>query len=188
MKDYELTDIALTLLAVIGKTPMNGYKLIKILSSTVKESTVYAALRNLEKKGLISGEIRHETNMPAKKVYSLTEEGRRLLEYNLVNSLESLESSSSSFEKAIKFICTISKGEAVKAVQRHRKKLEQELSHLQSIYSEYRINNSIPFTVKVLTRQMIKKRQVELDTLNELQKGIEWDREWNHFPLDFMHV
>ncbi len=192
--EKDLTDINLTLLAIISAKPLNAYRIIKAMERAegglfyIKESTLYSSLRNMEKKGLILGEYKSESNMPAKKVYSLTEKGREVLEKKLVSSLENLESNVTSFEKAINFICTISKGEAVKAIQKHRNRLESELAVLRSRFSEYRTDGSVPFTVKVLTRQMIKKRQVELDTLNELQKEIEWDRSWDYFPSDLMLV
>ncbi len=195
MRELNMTDTTLTLLALIAAKPLNPYRINKALSGIendkfykIKESTCYASIRLLEKNGLISGESRQESNMPAKKIYSLTEEGRRILQENLVMLLSNLENTSSSFEKAITFICSITKAEAIKAIQKHKKKLESDLEILRNQFSEYRLKSDVPFTVKILKRQMIKKRQVELDTLNELKKEIEWDQKWDHYPVDIMKI
>jgi len=191
MVEVTLNDTSLTLLAIIRDRPLNPYRISKVLAAgvkgqlvTIKESTCYAAIRSLERNGLISAEIQQSSNMPMKKVYSITGKGKSKLEDYLVRSLSSLESTASAFEKSIGFICSISRGEAIQAIQKHKSALEVELEALQNRYAETRTNREVSFASRILTRQMVKKRQVELDTLNELKKAIEWEREWDYSPVD----
>ncbi len=188
-----MNDTAITLLAFIGNKPSNPYRINKALAGSgetnlfsIKESTCYASIRILEQQGLIEGHMQRNSNMPAKKVYSITPEGKKSLEDYLVQTLADLEESHSSFEKAIHFICSIPRGEAVKAIQKHRKRLEADIESLRSRYEHDRMMHAIPFTTRILTRQLLKKRQVELDTLNELKKEIEWNERWDYFPVDMV--
>ncbi len=185
-----MNDTTITLLAFIGNKPSNPYRINKVLAGSgetnpfsIKESTCYASIRALERQGLIEGHIQRTSNMPAKTVYSITPEGKKSLEDYLVQTLADLEESHSSFEKAIHFICSIPRGEAVKAIQRHRTRLEADIESLRSRYEQNRMMRTIPFTTRIFTRQLLKKRQVELDTLNELKKEIEWNERWDYFPM-----
>lgn len=191
MVEVKLNDTSLTLLAIIRDRPLNPYRISKVLAEgvngqlvSIKESTCYAAIRSLERHGMISADIQQSSNMTMKKVYSITEKGKSKLEDYLVRSLSSLESTASAFEKSIGFICSISRGAAIQAIQKHQSALEVELEALQNRNAENRTNRRVSFASRILTRQMVKKRQVELDTLNELKKAIEWEREWDYSPVD----
>ncbi len=191
MKEKELTDTTLTLLALIGNKPLNPYRINKVLAKSgntypfhIKESTCYASIRSLERQELIEGRLERNSNMPARKIYSITPKGRKKLEKYLVHTLAGLENEPSSFEKAIHFICSIPRSEAVKAIQKHRTILEADIDALRSRYEQERVQYGIPFTSKILTRRLLKKKQVELDTLNELKKEIEWNERWDYFPMN----
>ncbi len=192
MGTSDLTDTTLTLLALIGNKPVNPYRINKVLAGSsgtipfsIKESTCYASMRTLERKGLIAGNLYRNSSMPAKKIYSITAAGQKKLSEHLVQTLTNLEEASSSFEKAIHFICSIPRGEAVQAIQRHRTILENDMELLRSRYEAERLKRHVPFTTRILTRRLLKKRQVELDTLNELKKEIEWSERWDYSPFNF---
>ncbi|MFQ5934064.1 MAG: PadR family transcriptional regulator [Dehalococcoidia bacterium] len=72
------------LLALIGRSPMYGYSLIKEVQKRTagrlkfKEGTIYPALHRLEQDDLIKGEWVSVNGME-RRYYSLTEEGERIL-------------------------------------------------------------------------------------------------------------
>ena len=79
------SDLDTMILAVLRTESMHGYeiaKAIKLRSSDVLkvgEGQLYPALHILEKDGLVKAEWEQQQGKPAKKIYSLTEEGAKKL-------------------------------------------------------------------------------------------------------------
>jgi len=80
-RDLVKGDLPALVLAVLSKQPLHGYGIVrevKLLSDdalTMKEATLYPALRVLEQDGLIVGEWQPQEKGAARKVYTLTEKG-----------------------------------------------------------------------------------------------------------------
>lgn len=73
------------LLTLLGRGPTHGYELLERLPTLVGDErvdvgNVYRALRRLEEEGLVSSEWRANLPGPAKRTYTLTDEGRAVLE------------------------------------------------------------------------------------------------------------
>ncbi|MDO4281459.1 MAG: PadR family transcriptional regulator [Peptococcaceae bacterium] len=80
--------IDLIVLGMLKKAPMSAYEIQKLveyrnISKWVKISTpsIYKKTIQLEKKGLIKGEVVKPGKMPEKSVYSLTEAGEKEFEH-----------------------------------------------------------------------------------------------------------
>lgn len=78
-----LSKPAMLLLGIIYEKPLNAYEITKLLAYmnvkwwfNIADSTVYATLKNSEKRGLIKGAAEKVGNMPDRTVYSLTEKGK----------------------------------------------------------------------------------------------------------------
>ena len=81
-----MATIDLIVLGILKKEPMGAYDIQKLveyrnISKWVKISTpsIYKKAIQLEEKGFIKGEIVKEGKMPEKAVYSLTDEGVKLM-------------------------------------------------------------------------------------------------------------
>jgi DNA-binding PadR family transcriptional regulator len=73
------------LLKLLAEGPTHGYELLERLPPVVGEErvdvgNVYRALRALEQEGLVSSEWRADLPGPAKRTYTLTDDGRAVLE------------------------------------------------------------------------------------------------------------
>jgi len=77
------------LLSLIGELPMYGYQIIKELEKRsqgylkVKESTIYSALRRLERQGLVLSSWQQVARSQKRRCYKLTEKGRQILSEKL---------------------------------------------------------------------------------------------------------
>ncbi|HEY7729966.1 MAG TPA: PadR family transcriptional regulator [Gaiellaceae bacterium] len=72
------------LLALLSERPTHGYELLERLPALVGEErldvgNLYRVLRGLEQEGLVTSEWRADLPGPAKRTYTLTAEGHRLL-------------------------------------------------------------------------------------------------------------
>lgn len=74
-----------SLLAALVHGPASGYDLSKLFDSGMSDfwrassQQIYAELRKLDEQGLIEGEVSKRENRPQRRVYELTEAGRRKL-------------------------------------------------------------------------------------------------------------
>jgi PadR family transcriptional regulator PadR len=89
------------LLLLLSRGPTHGYELLECLPELLGEDrvdvgNVYRALRALEEDGLVESEWQAELPGPAKRTYTLTDDGRGALEAWL-ESLESLRTALGSF-------------------------------------------------------------------------------------------
>src|SRR5215469_8409813 len=76
-------EVRLALLSMLGEAPMHGYELMKRLAERsggiyrASAGTIYPTLQQLEDEGLVASETQE-----GKKIYRLTDSGRRELERN----------------------------------------------------------------------------------------------------------
>jgi len=89
------------LLRLLADGPTHGYELLERLPALVGEErvdvgNVYRALRGLEQEGLVVSEWQPALPGPAKRTYTLTDEGRAVLE-RWLESLRNLQDDLGSF-------------------------------------------------------------------------------------------
>ena len=89
------------LLLLLSQGPTHGYELLERLPDVLREDkvdvgNVYRALRALEDDGLVESEWQADLPGPAKRTYTLTDDGRAALS-SWLDSLESLRESLGSF-------------------------------------------------------------------------------------------
>lgn len=77
--------IKFVVLGYIGWQPSTGYDLKRIISDSEtlpwsgNSNQIYRALVDLHKDGFVSLEVEQQASLPAKKIYSITEEGQNAL-------------------------------------------------------------------------------------------------------------
>jgi PadR family transcriptional regulator PadR len=89
------------LLVLLSNGPTHGYELLERLPALVGDErvdvgNVYRALRSFEDEGLVSSEWSGDLPGPTKRTYTLTDEGRTVLDA-WVGSLEQLRDSLTTF-------------------------------------------------------------------------------------------
>ena len=113
-----------TLLGFLNYGPLTGYELKKLFDSSVAHfwsaelSQIYPTLKQLEAEGLVAMEVEAQDDRPNRKVYSITEDGRReLLEW--LASPVALEAAREPLLINVFFAASLPKGDLL-AVLRHR--------------------------------------------------------------------
>ncbi len=86
MTDLRRGSIKVLVLSLLAEEAMYGYQIAKELERRsegyfgFKEGTLYPLLHRLEKEGLVRGEWQVVEKGPSRKYYSVTPEGRKVLE------------------------------------------------------------------------------------------------------------
>ena len=135
-----LSKPATLLLGLIWNKPLNAYEIIKLLKYmnvkwwlNIADSTVYATLKTLEKRALISGSSEKVGNMPDRTVYTITENGTKELRDTLKKSILQLDYDTNVFSIAAFFLNLFEPEEQamllqqrIEILQKYRKGIEKQ--------------------------------------------------------------
>lgn len=87
-----MTDAELIILSLVAERPQHGYEIQQVIESRkmrqwvgIGFSSVYYLLNKLEEEGLLHGQS--EASRPARKIYTLTDAGRNILQTTLTDRL-----------------------------------------------------------------------------------------------------
>lgn len=86
MTDLRRGSTQVLVLSLLAEEPMYGYRIAKELERRsegyfdFKEGTLYPLLHRMEKEGLVKGKWQVVERGPSRKYYSLTQEGKKVLE------------------------------------------------------------------------------------------------------------
>lgn len=138
MKGKALTDSELLVLGLVAERPRHGYELEQTLIgrgmrewTQIGFSSIYFVLGQLEKKGLVvAGK---QASAKAKKSFSITDTGRRVLEKETLEALVTIRSSFSPLLLGLLHWPVLRRDEALGALQRRGELIGQELARLETI-------------------------------------------------------
>ncbi|MDE7333505.1 MAG: PadR family transcriptional regulator [Lachnospiraceae bacterium] len=144
-----LSKPATLLMGIIYEKPVNAYEITKLLDYMnirwwfhIADSTVYATLKTLERKGLIDGTVERTGNMPDRTIYSLTGKGESELKDTIRKSLVQINYDTNIFTIAA-FFMDILESEEKKDL------LERRLTALQSYLAGISRQNSVAWKQEV---------------------------------------
>jgi DNA-binding PadR family transcriptional regulator len=188
MKDQTLSNIAITVLALVSEKPMGAYDMVGIMEKAnferwlpASSSSIYTMAKTLEKRSLIKGTQVKEGNMPEKTVYAITAAGKTALEENLGRCLESEDAHNAGFDIGMLFMCHLRKESVMPLLQRRISRLKTDLGinaqHLQAAER----NAAMPFIGPMLISHNRLLKEAELRLTIELISRIERTDAWHHF-------
>ncbi len=129
----------LAVLSLVGAGAKYGYEINRILDHRgyhnwvdIRMSSVYKALSELEKRGLIAGRKSDKELQPAKKTYVITSKGRKELKRQVTQTLSDPPQAHTMFDLGMSAIWALTESEALSALRRYRDHLEQAKEFLAS--------------------------------------------------------
>ncbi len=168
MAKNELVSLALLTIA-----PMHAYAFSAIVDdmgmehwAQVSRASLYAALGRLEKRGAIAVHTDKVDNMPERKVYSITSEGKALFETELQEAISTVHKSEPSlFHLGVNFFFGIPAERGITLASKRIETLEQGLMAIQQKY-ELVQKESIE-SAQVTLRAALKHATAELEACRE---------------------
>lgn len=136
-----LTPANTFMLGLIANAPCNPYdivarfeynKLLYILS--IPESTIYGNIRTMCKKGYIQYETRQDGNMPAKKMYTITESGFEELKASVAHYLSSYSYDWGGFSVSLLLMHHFTKEELLQFLNKRKDSILELLKERECAY------------------------------------------------------
>ena len=156
-----LSKSATMIMGLINTSPLNAYEIVKQLQwmnikywYNIADSTVYATIKSIEKKGYISGTVEKEGNMPDKTIYTLTDNGRDELRKTLSNSIITFDYDANIFSIAAFFIDFFEPDKQKRLLEQRLENLNKYLRGIENQITETWENQVAPFHVANVNRMM----------------------------------
>jgi DNA-binding PadR family transcriptional regulator len=134
-------DVKSMLLGFLMRSSMTGYELKKAFSisfsffSGLSYGSIYPALKKMEQEGLITMQLQIQDSAPNRKIYTITDAGRKAF----IDSLRapfSFERSKSLFLTKLFFFAYLSPDERIAATTKHLESIEEVHRELEAARPE----------------------------------------------------
>lgn len=175
-----LSKLATLILGILSERERNPYDITKMLSDMqtrkwlpLADSTVYATINNLKKRGLINGRQERSGNLPEKTIYNITPEGEFELHSSITAYLEEDASSSSGFDIGILLMHNLSKPEILMKLKKKLERLEANAYTVRKqIFNLEMDTTRIAFTSLAMLKHRLHLMEAEIKTVKELIKEL----------------
>ena len=169
----------LVVLGLLFEQDRYGYEIIQEVKArdfeqwaNINPASIYNHLNKLEKSGALSSRLEKVGNSPERKVYSITEEGRKLLSDMVVEALSSDSCADYAIGAlGIGFAYCADEQAALGAIQSKLAALEGVIGRLAAESEEYQ--ELIPLNWLLLIENAIVQVKSDQDILNKLKEAIE---------------
>ncbi|HOI29011.1 MAG TPA: PadR family transcriptional regulator [Melioribacteraceae bacterium] len=175
-----LSKLATLILGILSEKERNPYEITKMLEylNTKKwlplaDSTVYATINNLKKRGLISGRIEKLSNLPEKTIYNITPEGEFELQESVTGFLSEDNYQPTNFDIGILLMNNLSKAEILIKLKKKLERLESNAFDIRKqVFAFERDANKIAFTSLSMLKHRLHISEAEIKTIKELIKEL----------------
>ncbi len=174
-----LSKLSTLVLGTLAASKKNPYEIIRFLKSneinkwfSIADSTVYATINSLKKKGLISGEKLKEGNFPEKTVYSITAVGEYELHHAIAKYIEQGDLNSTEFDIGILLMHNLSKHELLNMLKSKLEKLEANSFDWRKKIVNNEMNFNKSFTGITILKHRLYLAEAEMKTIKEIIKEV----------------
>lgn len=167
-KIKSITDAELALLSLLAEQPMHGYQIEQIIEergmrewTQIGFSSIYYVLEKMKKKTWVSSELSQGSGKgPARQVYKLTNEGRKIWKVSVLEALGNPHRAFTNFYLGLANLLFIEKEEALAAVKLYREHLIERRENLDQKLTSY--DPALSWEVEVMFDYGLEKIKSEL--------------------------
>jgi DNA-binding PadR family transcriptional regulator len=175
-----LSKLATLILGILAERERNPYDITKMLTELqtkrwlpLADSTVYATINTLKKKGLIIGRTEKLSNLPEKTIYSISPEGEYELHSSITAYLEEEATSTSGFDVGILLMHNLSKPEVLLKLKKKLERLEANSYNIRKQILAFEMDQSkVAFTSLSMLKHRNHLIEADLKTIRELIKEL----------------
>lgn len=168
-----MTDAELTLLSLLAEAPRTGDDVQQLIQErglrdwlAIGFSSVYYQLNRLERQGLLQSQLRPDGHRPPRKVYTLTDAGRGILQTALVHLLQQPGGLGSGFELGLAHLHVLPPAQVYHALTHHRDTLRTQAAAVRRAWDRQK-NDSAPPHVAALYTHSLTRMDSELQWLDQ---------------------
>ncbi len=178
-----MTDAELVLLSLVAEGPQHGYQIQQAIDerglrewTAIGFSSVYYVLNKLEHDGLLSSKLAPSERGPTRKVYQLTDAGRRILQTAIADLLSTPHDLGSDFVLGLANMHHLRPDQVRHALDAYESRLRSHVAELNRARSERTHNPKIqPLAIRAIYDYSLRLALTELEWLAEFRQA--WEAE-----------
>jgi DNA-binding PadR family transcriptional regulator len=168
-----MTDAELTILSLLAEGPRFGHEVQRVIDErglrewlTVGFSSVYYILNKLESRNLLQSELRATGRTPGRKVYSLTEAGRGVLQTAVSDLLRQPRSLGTGFELGLANLSALKPRQVYRVMVQHQAELKERLDAVERSYARQQGDEDMSMHIAALYTHSIALMKAELEWMS----------------------
>ncbi len=173
-----ISNIETAILGLVCEEPRYGYELEKVIKeremrnwTEIGFSSIYYVLKRLEKKGYINSRIKDVKGKPSRRIYNITDEGRRILHNKIKFNLSNYEKIKSNFDLGIAYMKFLPPVEIFNCLREYIESIDNRLDFLEDKL-DYMRKIDAPFHVIALFTRPIAHLKAEKTWIEKLMEEI----------------
>ncbi|MCW3999128.1 MAG: PadR family transcriptional regulator [Candidatus Bathyarchaeota archaeon] len=146
-----ISNMETAILGLICEKPMHGYEIEKTIEernmrywTEISLPSIYKVLTKLEKKSLITSEIKLSKNNIAQKIYTITPQGQQTLKSSLIEILSNVEKTIWRVDLAVANLCFLSKQEVQTSLQKYIASIDESIAIYRQVEAFFQQRNYPP--------------------------------------------
>jgi len=165
-----MTDAELTILSLVAETPRYGYEIQQVIDErglrewlTIGFSSLYYILNKLERQNMLTGQLQPDGRGPARKVYSITEAGRGILQTAVSDLLRQPRSLGSGFELGLVNLRSLKPRQVYIVLRHHQTDLKLGLEQVEKAWERHQEDHPEGDHITALYTHSIAMMRAELE-------------------------
>jgi DNA-binding PadR family transcriptional regulator len=172
-----MTNAELAVLSLVAERPRHGYEIDQVIRergmrdwTEVGFSSIYYLLKKLERDGQIEGRLEEAQRGPARKVYHVTQDGRRTFRAAVLDALSVPVRPRSPLQLGLANLPSILPAEAMAALEQYRSALA---ARLEEVEKKQQRQQPLPFFVDAMFEHSMVMIKAELGWLERFMAELE---------------
>ncbi|MDL1882414.1 PadR family transcriptional regulator [Anaerolineae bacterium CFX8] len=139
-----MNDAELTILSLVAEGPRYGYEIQELIDErglrewlTIGFSSIYYILNKLERQNMLTGQYRAEGRGPARKLYTITEAGRGILQTAVADLLRQPRALGSGFELGLANLRALKPRQVYQVLHHHLIDLRHNLESVEKAWQRH---------------------------------------------------
>src|SRR5215510_5511948 len=151
-----MTDAELTILSMLAQGPRFGHEIQQIIDErglrewlAVGFSSVYYILNKFERQNMVESELRPDGVGSPRKLYSLSEAGRGILQTSISDLLRAPRSLGTGFELGLANLYVLRPAQVFQVLTHHREDLSAQLEAIRELWDKHLQSDDIEYRHEV---------------------------------------
>lgn len=166
-----MTEAELTILSLVAEGSRYGHEIQQTIDErglrewvTIGFSSVHYILNKLEHQQLVSSELRAEGRGPGRKLYSITDAGKGVLQTAISDLLRQPRSLGTGFELGLANLSALKPRQVYVALKHHHNDLRRQLEMVEQSWERHQTNgDDLPAHIRAIYTHSIAIMRAELD-------------------------
>jgi len=178
-----ITKLVLLGILSYSKKPMHGYEIKKQLEewavgeySRISYGSIYYNLERMEKEGLVTSKSVKNSRRPERRLYSITEKGKKELLKLLRKNYFEIERPYYSFDIGVCMMPLMQREEVLKALNKRIRMAKEHIDELRE--EKAQLEGKVPFFVLAVFDHYVYHLEAEKKWLENLKKEVEERRNY----------